>query len=386
MLGYNYYGQCTTNTLFTTQNKYIPNLLNYSECTLNQYGYEIGAICNVGEGDFSRTGVWTCTYPDLQEIECVGNNNINDCSEDPEYSIIGGDCTIGSGSCSASGKYYCDTSDNKIKCNAVLEGPCVEKCNGLDDNENGLIDEGFNIGDGCTVGVGICKRVGEYICSADNNSSICSEVAGEAGIETCDNLGTDDDCVDGIDNGVIFVDNQCYDKNNLKNFEDCNPLDAVIVDNYCYKRSDYNKDDNELNGNIKPLPPIVTVTNTQGKIEILMEKFKIGDTLKKKLQKKALKKYGIKRAKLRVYYEYIITPIKGNIKGVSINALAKDNDKKNQTRKKTVKRNKGVEKGLKTGNYKIQYKIVVKVIVNRNPVPIQTNKLSNPVKFAITGK
>ena len=300
----------------------------------------------------------------------ISDDAVNDCSGDPNYLLIDSECIIGVGECSAAGKYYCDASDDKVKCDAVLADGCYEECNGLDDNKNGLIDEGYNIGGSCTVGVGVCERVGEYICSESNNSSICSGTAGEAGIETCDNIGTDDNCDGVIHNGVIFFDEQCYDKNDIINFEECDPSDVAVVNNYCYKISDYYKENNIFNGNAKPLPPVVAQVTSQGKIEILMEKYKIGATLKKKLQKKVFKKYGLEKAKLKIIYKYVVKRIKGS----------------NAKIVKKSSRNEAVKNRMNAGNYKIQYRVVIQTIVNKKPVILQSSKFSNAVKFAITRK
>ncbi|HEY3352399.1 MAG TPA: MopE-related protein [Polyangia bacterium] len=71
----------------------------------------------------------------------------------------------------------------------------VELCNGSDDNCNGEIDEGYNVGAVCTVGVGACQRSGHIVCDADHLGSHCDAVAGTGTTEVCN--GIDDDC-DGL--------------------------------------------------------------------------------------------------------------------------------------------------------------------------------------------
>ena len=47
----------------------------------------------------------------------------------------------------------------------------VERCNGLDDNFDGDVDEGFNVGATCDNGdVGYCAAQGVIVCSADEMS------------------------------------------------------------------------------------------------------------------------------------------------------------------------------------------------------------------------
>lgn len=70
-----------------------------------------------------------------------------------------------------------------------------ELCNGLDDDCNGTVDDGFDVGSTCTVGVGACARDGLILCSEAGDAS-CDAIAGEPVDEDCAN-GLDDDC-DGV--------------------------------------------------------------------------------------------------------------------------------------------------------------------------------------------
>jgi hypothetical protein len=75
----------------------------------------------------------------------------------------------------------------------------VEDCNRRDDDCDGRLDEDFVLGGSCTVGLGVCQRAGTEICRADGTATTCSAVPGAAGIETCN--GADDDCDGAIDDG-----------------------------------------------------------------------------------------------------------------------------------------------------------------------------------------
>lgn len=80
-----------------------------------------------------------------------------------------------------------------------------EQCNGLDDDYDEQVDEGFNIGQECGVGQGSCYRTGTYVC-ANASSSTCSATPGNP---VAENKPGDTVCTDGLDNNC----NGLYDLN-----------------------------------------------------------------------------------------------------------------------------------------------------------------------------
>ncbi|MEZ4265663.1 MAG: MopE-related protein [Myxococcota bacterium] len=85
---------------------------------------------------------------------------------------------------------------------ACSADPKAERCNGVDDNCSGIIDDpwkdnvGPKLGTSCTVGVGACKRTGTWVCPVDQVSeAVCSAMPGSPSPEICDNI--DNDC-DGV--------------------------------------------------------------------------------------------------------------------------------------------------------------------------------------------
>jgi hypothetical protein len=84
----------------------------------------------------------------------------------------------------------------------IVAGSIVsERCNGADDDCDTLIDEDFpGLGTPCSVGIGPCARTGTTVCTADQLGTTCSAVPGPPGMEVCN--GLDDDCDGLIDDGI----------------------------------------------------------------------------------------------------------------------------------------------------------------------------------------
>jgi hypothetical protein len=77
-----------------------------------------------------------------------------------------------------------------------------ELCNGADDNCNNVVDEGFpNKGMTCTAGQGACARTGVFVCDANGLGTHCSVTPGAPSPEVCNNI--DDDCNGLVDDGIV---------------------------------------------------------------------------------------------------------------------------------------------------------------------------------------
>jgi hypothetical protein len=81
----------------------------------------------------------------------------------------------------------------------------VERCNGVDDDCDGLVDEGFpGLGDACDDGrIGICRGTGTVRCTADTLGVECriTTPGMPPGVEVCN--GLDDDCNGRVDEGLV---------------------------------------------------------------------------------------------------------------------------------------------------------------------------------------
>jgi hypothetical protein len=158
----------------------------------------------------------------IQTEICDGRDN--NCNGQVDESFgVGTPCSIGVGACQRIGVLLCnaqgttscsataglaspevcDGVDNN--CNGIADDgiscsclPSAEVCDGRDNNCNGQVDEGFGVGNSCSVGVGACQRLGYTMCSG--GGTVCSAIAGNPVGETCN--GIDDNCNGTADEGL----------------------------------------------------------------------------------------------------------------------------------------------------------------------------------------
>ena len=182
---------------------------------LTDEGFDAGAACSAGVGACTASGTVVCTADRLDTVcdavagasptdgvELCGNGIDDDCdSLTDEGFDAGAACSAGIGACSTSGTVVCTADRLDVVCDAVAGDPTAELCgNGLDDDCDGLTDEGFDTGAACSVGVGACADSGTIACTADGTGTTCSAAAGAPAIELCGN-GVDDDCDGQTDEG-----------------------------------------------------------------------------------------------------------------------------------------------------------------------------------------
>jgi hypothetical protein len=148
--------------------------------------------CNDNNPNISPGRTETC---DSLDNNCNGQTD--------EGFNVGQGCTVGVGECARTGQFVCKADGSGTVCSAVPGNPAPEICDGKDNNCNGQIDDGFNVGQACSVGVGECLRMGLYVCKADGSGTQCNATPGTPTAEVCD--GKDNNCDGQIDEGLLLT-------------------------------------------------------------------------------------------------------------------------------------------------------------------------------------
>jgi hypothetical protein len=167
----------------------------------------------VGLGECRRTGGLVCTadgtatacdvQPGAPAVEvCNGRDDDCDGNVDEDFDL-GAPCTAGAGACAVDGHRVCG-ADGAAACDAVPHAPQVERCNTVDDDCDGHVDEDFpNLGRACDdpADADVCAR-GLFQCGADGRVACAGDVPSP---ERCNYR--DDDCDGTPDNGFdLFTD------------------------------------------------------------------------------------------------------------------------------------------------------------------------------------
>ncbi len=132
-----------------------------------------------------------------------------------------------------------DYTDNTDDCNdddSTANPSATEVCDGADNDCDSAIDDGFDAGDSCSVGVGACTDTGIMECTDDGTDTECNATAAASSDEDCDDdidndcdgdtdaddsdcevtAGDDDDTViiDTDADGIADADDNCPDDSN----------------------------------------------------------------------------------------------------------------------------------------------------------------------------
>lgn len=116
---------------------------------------------------------------------------------------LGLPCSEGVGECATQGRYECAPSGDNVLCDAQAAAPTAELCDGLDNDCDTDVDETFvaDLGQVCRNGNGVCESEGVRVCdpAAPAGPTIC-DAPERVPVEEICNL-VDDDCDGVVDNG-----------------------------------------------------------------------------------------------------------------------------------------------------------------------------------------
>ncbi|MBN2693904.1 VCBS repeat-containing protein [bacterium] len=206
--------------IFASADDYGNGIGAYSECNESDNIMETsfkgsyGMFCNTGVGQCMRFAPYICNesgelvcgaVAGAPQTEVCGDGLDNNCNGETDEN-----CGCNSGETQECYRGYADSFGENSRCKKGTQSciggelwtscendilPMVETCNGIDDDCDGIVDDGFQIGQSCVVGLGACRKTGVYSCDSSGNQT-CDATPGEPQDEICGD-SIDNDC-DGL--------------------------------------------------------------------------------------------------------------------------------------------------------------------------------------------
>lgn len=176
-----------------------------------------------------RTCESECSALEPQPETCNGlDDDCNGGTDEDWATLLGDACTLGVGECVRDGDLVCDGDGADVVCNAIPGAAgTTEPCDYKDNDCNGVTDDAFvgELDQPCTVGVGECARSGVKVCNLNNGLTTCSVEPGTA-LSTDPCNGLDDNCNGITDDGVLTI-NGCGGSCNLGAANRGQPCDST---------------------------------------------------------------------------------------------------------------------------------------------------------------
>ncbi len=172
-----------------------------------QWGGWLQGVCGEARETCGGAAGWTCSQAaDVEPgVETLCDERDNDCDGQTDEGLgLGAPCTAGVGACAANGVVVCGL-DHTPQCAATAAAPAdAERCgDGIDNDCDGATDEGFPVGETCTVSEAGRVFTGHYRCTADGLGYECGaspvvppdERCGDAVDNDLDGLTDEADCL-----------------------------------------------------------------------------------------------------------------------------------------------------------------------------------------------
>jgi hypothetical protein len=169
--------------------------------------------CSDGDGDGYGVGT-SCLGPDCDDTDdeihpgaaerCDGADNDCDGAEDEDFPALGDPCDGSDADLCANGTVVCTPDGAGTACGPETVENVPERCNGTDDDCDGIADEDFPaLGTPCDGGDADRCANGTMVCTADGAGTVCGPETVENVPEICN--GADDDC-DGLTDAADAAD------------------------------------------------------------------------------------------------------------------------------------------------------------------------------------
>ena len=161
--------------------------------------FMLGTLCDGGDADLCSEGMIVCDATGGTMCSDATDDSVEMCNaadddcdmKTDEGFDVGAQCDGTDSDVCKEGMIMCNDTGGAV-CGDIT-GDSLEKCNGIDDDCLGGIDNGYDVGTACSAGVGACMRMGTKVCNSMETGTLCDAVAGSPSAETCGD-GIDRDC------------------------------------------------------------------------------------------------------------------------------------------------------------------------------------------------